>query len=89
MTIKKLPTKTKVIKKRKTTKKEIFEEGDFIPVEIWYYFKWKCPSCKKHNCQEFKPIYLTSGPEWSALGVTCNKCNKHFNITECHEDYYV
>lgn len=63
-------------------KREEVHDESFIPVEIWYYFNWKCPSCKKHNIQPYKNIFEIYGPAWSATGVTCDKCKKHFKILE-------
>ena len=67
-------------------KKEETFDNSFIPVEIFYYLKWKCPSCKKTNLQEFASIYNVYGPAWSASGVTCAKCRKHYNIIEQCDD---
>lgn len=81
----KKPTETV---KRKYTKKEKEEikENEFIPVEIWFYFKWTCPLCKKKNTQEYDNIYNVDGPAWIGPGVVCDKCKKHFNIIDSHKD---
>ncbi len=70
------------------TRKEVLEKQNqewdksYIPVQIWYYFKWKCPKCKKNNVQEYSNIYHVYGPAWAPIGVDCEKCGTHYNIIE-------
>ena len=76
----KVQTRTDVKKKKEDFKAGKFEEDNFIPIEVWYYLKWKCPSCKKQNIQEFANVYNVYGPAWTGPGVICEKCKKHFNV---------
>ncbi len=77
------------IQTRNDVKKKLEESWDnsYIPVKIVYYFDWKCPKCKKNNIQEYSNIYHVFGPAWSATGVTCSKCEMHFNILEDLEEF--
>ena len=83
------PIDSKALLRKDVLKKRDEEwDGSYVPVEVLYCFRWKCPKCKKNNFQEFSNVYADElyGPAWSAVGVTCDKCETHYNIREITGD---